>query len=98
MKKKIFNNINRLAEFEKDFKKLKKRFRTLDSDLEVFIKVQLKLFHIKDIDNNGIRRISNLGIEAPELYKVRKFACKSLRGKGVVKWYRFSGHSVKHGI
>ena len=34
------------------------------------------------IDNKGIVRISNLGIEYPKIYKVRKFACRSLKGKG----------------
>lgn len=79
---KLFNKITQLSEFEKEFKKLKKRFRTLDSDLENFIKVQLKVFHKLDIDNKGIFEISGLGIEYPQIYKVTKFACKSLKGTG----------------
>ncbi len=79
---KIFSKITQLSEFEKDLKKLKKRFRTLDSDLENFIKVQLKMFHKLDIDNKGIVEISGLGIEYPQIYKVRKFACRSLKGTG----------------
>lgn len=78
----LFNKITQLSEFEKDLKKLKKRFRTLDSDLENFIKVQLKMFHKLDIDNKGIIEIKGLGIEYPEIYKARKFACRSLKGKG----------------
>ena len=69
--------------FEKDFKKLLKRFRTLEEDLETFIKYQLKPFHLLDQDNQGIKQISNLGIVEPKIYKVRKFASKSLKGKGV---------------
>lgn len=79
---KIFKKITQRSEFEKDFKKLKKRFRTLDSDLENFIKVQLKIFHKLDIDNKGIVEIQGLGIEYPKIYKARKFACKSLKGTG----------------
>ncbi len=76
-------SIERLPCFEKDFKKLLKKFRTLEEDLETFIKYQLKPFHLLDQDNLGIRQISNLGIVEPEIYKVRKFASKSLKGKGV---------------
>lgn len=79
---KLFNNITKLPEFEKDLKKLQKRFRTLDSDLENFIKVQLKMFHKLDIDNKGIVEVSGLDIEYPKIYKARKFACKSLKGTG----------------
>jgi len=69
--------------FEKDFKKLLKRFRTLEEDLETFIKYQLKPFHLLDRDNQGIKQISNLGIAEPRIYKARKFTSKSLKGKGV---------------
>jgi len=82
MKEKLFKNIIKLKEFESDFKKLKKRFPTLDDDLEIFIQIQLKLFHKLKIDNGGVVRVSNFGIEYPEIYKVRKFACRSLKGKG----------------
>lgn len=78
----IFKKIVYLEEFKKDFKRLKKKFPSLTKDLEVFINVQLKLFHKLNIDNGGIVRISGLGIEYPEIYKVKKFACKSLKGTG----------------
>ncbi|MBC8415862.1 MAG: hypothetical protein H8E11_05480, partial [Candidatus Cloacimonetes bacterium] len=74
---KLFNNITKLPVFEKDFKKLVKRFRTLDSDLENFIKVQLKMFHKLDIDNKGIVEIKGFSIEYSKVYKARKFACRS---------------------
>lgn len=80
---KIFKNIVYLPEFEKEKKKLLKRFRTLDEDLNIFINVQLKLFHKLGIDNNAIEHLSDLGINEPKIYKVKKFACKSLKGKGV---------------
>jgi hypothetical protein len=88
--KKIFSEVRRLAEFEKDFKKLRKRFRTLDEDLKVFIEKQLKLFHKLGIDNKGCVRMSDLGISYPEIYKARKFACRSLKGKGAASGIRIT--------
>jgi hypothetical protein len=41
----IFREIFRLPEFEKDLKKLSKRFKTIEDDLEVFVKTELKLYH-----------------------------------------------------
>ncbi len=80
---KIFKDIVYLSEFEKEKKKLLKRFRTLDEDPDNFINVQLKLFHKLGIDNNAVEQICDLGISKPNIYKVKKFACKSLKGKGV---------------
>ena len=79
----IFKEINYLPIFDKEMKKLLKRFRTLDEDLQTFIDVQLKLFHKLGIDNNAVEQISDLGIDEPKVYKVKKFACKALKGKGV---------------
>lgn len=70
-------------EFERDFKRLVKKFKTLDEDLDNFINVQLNLAHkMNIIDNKSIVRISNLGIDNPKIYKARRFTCKSLKGKG----------------
>ena len=88
MKKKIFNEIRRINEFEKDFKRLFKKFRTLDEDLNTFISVQLKLVHKLEKDTPGIVRMSDLGIDNPKIYKARKFACKALKGKGVASGIR----------
>lgn len=85
---KIFNEIRKLAEFEKDFKRLSKKFRTLDEDLETFIANQLKLAHKLNIDNKGVVRISDLGIAYPYIYKARKFSCKALKGKGAASGIR----------
>lgn len=78
--KKIFNKIKFLQEFNKDLKKLK--FRTLKHDLDIFTEKQLQLFHKLGIDNKGIVQIPNLGIKYPKIYKARKFASRSLKGKG----------------
>jgi len=84
----IFNDIRKLAEFEKDFKGLAKSYKTLSNDLDTFIANQLKLTHKLNIDNKGVVRISGLGIEHPKIYKARKFACKALKGKGAASGIR----------
>lgn len=86
--KKVFKEIRKLIEFEKDFKKLKNRYKTLDDDIETFINKQLKLTHKLGIDNKGVVHISSLGIEYPKIYKAKKFACKALKGRGVMSGIR----------
>ena len=86
--KKIFNDIRKLAEFKKDFKKIARKFRTLDEDLSIFIANQLKLTHKLKIDNKGSVRISDIGIDYPKIYKSRKFTCKALKGKGAASGIR----------
>ena len=78
----IFDDIVRLPEFEKDIKNLLKKFKTLEEDLDTLIRTELKLYHKLGIDNNGIFPITGLQIKTPPIYKVKKFACRSLKGKG----------------
>jgi mRNA-degrading endonuclease RelE of RelBE toxin-antitoxin system len=78
----MFREIAKLPEFEKDLKKLRKRFRTLDEDIDNLIKFALVPFHTEGVDYGGIVVVSDLGIEEPKIYKVRKFACRALKGKG----------------
>jgi len=80
---KIFRETIRFPEFERDLKKLIKRFRMLEEDLDTFIRNQLKLYHKLRIDNKGIVQITDLQIENVNIYKAKKFACRSLKGKGV---------------
>lgn len=85
---KIFNKISYIPEFKKDLKKLGKRFKTLEGDLSIFIKSQLKTYHKLGLDNRGIFKIGDLNIKYPEIYKARKFACRSLKGKGAYSGIR----------
>jgi hypothetical protein len=52
-----------VLEFNRDMKKLLKRFRTLEEDLATFIRVQLNLFHKQKINNDGIVQIQGLGFQ-----------------------------------
>jgi mRNA-degrading endonuclease RelE of RelBE toxin-antitoxin system len=79
---KLFKKISPVPEFEKDLKKLVKRFSSLEDDLRMFIKVAMNAFHKQKIDSNAIFHIAELGISSPKIYKAKKFACKALKGKG----------------
>jgi mRNA-degrading endonuclease RelE of RelBE toxin-antitoxin system len=78
----LFKQITHVPEFEKDLKKLAKRFTSLEDDLRIFIKVAMNAFHKQNVDSRVIFHISDLGINSPKIYKAKKFACKALKGKG----------------
>jgi len=68
-----------LDEFKKDLKSLLKKYRSLNEDLEVVKKI-LETF--PDERPPFSFRINNLGIETCVI-KIKKIACKALKGKGV---------------
>ncbi len=78
----LFKKISVVPEFEKDLKKLVRRFSSLEDDLRMFIKVAVYAYHKLKIDSRAIFHISDLGIKSPKIYKAKKFACKALKGKG----------------
>ena len=78
-----FSQISRLPEFERDLKRLLKRFNTIEDDLEIFIEKELFLYHKLSISNKGIFQIPGLPVKDIKIYKAKKFACRSLKGKGV---------------
>ena len=82
------NEVVRSPEFERDLRRLLKRFPTLEEDLDTFIKTGWRLYHEFNQDNGGILRLSGLGFEEPKVYKVKKFACRSLKGKGAASGIR----------
>jgi mRNA-degrading endonuclease RelE of RelBE toxin-antitoxin system len=77
-----FREVARLPEFERDLKSLIKRFRTLEEDLSTLLKAQIVLFHKLGVDNKGVFRIPGLPFNEPGIYKVKKFACRALKGRG----------------
>lgn len=70
---------NNLPEFDKDLKSMLKKFRTLQDDL-----AEVKLILNKRPDERPpfSFRIDNLGLETCVI-KVKKIACKALKGRGV---------------
>lgn len=77
----MMNNIefDELSEFRKDLKQLLKKYRSLKEDLEV---VKLDLNDEPGESPPFSFRIDNLGLETCVI-KVKKIACKALKGKGV---------------
>jgi len=69
-----------LDEFKKDLKKLLKKYRSLEEDIEIVKKV----LRIKPKERPPFSyRIDGLkGVETC-IIKIKKIACKSLKGKGV---------------
>ena len=68
-----------LAEFQRDLKTLLKKYRTLNDDLIVVKKI---LEILPDERPPFSFRIDGLGIENCVI-KIRKIACRSLKGRGV---------------
>ena len=69
--------------FEKQFNKLLHKYRTLEEDLLIAQVAAIELFHMHHLDNNSVELIPCFVDEKIKIYKLRKFACKSLKGKGV---------------
>jgi mRNA-degrading endonuclease RelE of RelBE toxin-antitoxin system len=72
----------RLPVFERDLKRLLKRYRSLEEDLRTFIAKELFLVHVLGKDTGGIARIPGLTADYPPVFKARRFACRALRGTG----------------
>ena len=88
--------ISELDEFNKDCKKLLRKYKTLDHDLEVL----KKILHV----NQNARppfsyQINNLGIETCVI-KVRKIASRSFKGRGVNSGFRlvYAHYEAEHRI
>jgi len=67
-----------IEEFKKDLKQLSKKFKTLEDDLNTVKKV---LMISPDERSPFSYRIEGLGIKTC-IIKIRKIACKSLKGRG----------------
>ena len=75
-------------EFRKDLKRLLRRFRSLKDDLETVKKAAIELYHVRGIDNLSIFQITGLNTAEIQIYKIKKFACKALKGKGAASGIR----------
>jgi hypothetical protein len=83
-----FKELAESPEFQKDFKRVLKKYRSLEEDFETFKNTALKAFHKLGQKNLGIFQIPGLGFEYPKVYKATKFACKFLKGKGAATGIR----------
>lgn len=69
--------------FEKQFSKLQGKYRTLEDDLQTVEKYAIDLLHVQGLDNRSIFLVPGFDLVEVKIYKIKKFACKSLPGKGV---------------
>lgn len=75
--------------FSRDFKKLLKRFRSLESDLEHTKQFAIGVFHADPrIDTNAIEEINGFCTDAVRVCKIRKFPCRALIGRGAMSGIR----------
>lgn len=70
-------------QFEKQIKKLLRKYRTLEDDLMIAQVAAIELLHINKLDNNSVELVPGFDSKKVKIYKIKKFACKSLKGKGV---------------
>ncbi len=68
--------------FEKQLKKLIKKYRTLEEDLEIAKKFAIEAFHISKINNEAVWLVPKFDKKIVQIYKLKKFSCKALKGKG----------------
>lgn len=72
-----------IDKFTKEFNKLESKFRTLSDDLKNAKRNAIELLFEKEIDNNSSYEIPGFHNKACKIYKLKKFTCKFLKGKGV---------------
>ena len=71
-----------LPAFDKDFKKLKKRFITLDKDFEIMKRSAIEVYHLKNIPTPAVVKMEGFCSDKYDSMKVRKFSCMALKGRG----------------
>lgn len=74
---------HKLASFKAEFRKLAEKLKTLAEDIKVAKKNAIELLHLRQIDNQSIVSISGYKHPYLQVYKLHKFACKTLKGKDV---------------
>lgn len=75
-------NFETVSEFDKDLKKLCKKYKTLIEDLEIVKRAAISIYHLENIDNSSIFPITGFCNKNIISCKVKKFASKSFKGKG----------------
>jgi mRNA-degrading endonuclease RelE of RelBE toxin-antitoxin system len=76
-------NYDKTEEFARDFKKLLKKFPSLNEDLKVNKQYRIELFHLEKIDSKSIFEIQGVGNSLDlQFFKVKKFQCRGLKGRG----------------
>ena len=69
-------------EFGRDVVRLQKRFPSLPGDLENAKRSAVDLYHTHGKDCGGIFKVPGFQNGKVEIYKLKKFTCRSLKGRG----------------
>jgi len=69
-------------EFQKDLKKLLKKFCSLKDDLELAKRAAIELYHLQKINNLSVFPAPGFCTEEVLVCKIKKFACRVLKGRG----------------
>ena len=77
-----------LSVFDKDFKKLKKKFNTLDKDFEIMKRSVIEVYHLKNIQTPAVVKMEGFCSDKYDSIKVRKFSCMALKGRGAASGIR----------
>jgi hypothetical protein len=70
-------------EFEQDLKRLLKKFPSLIEDIKTAKSFTIELFHLQKLNKQDIFLIPNFCSDELKICKIKKFACKALKGRGV---------------
>ena len=81
---------NSIDSFDKDLKRLAKNFPSLPEYLALVKRAAIELFHIKKINNQAVFPIPDFCSETFQVCKIKKFACRSLKGRGVKSGIRIT--------
>lgn len=68
--------------FKREFKKIKNKYPTLDYDFQTMKKSAIEIYHNKIAPTQAVVPIEGLCSDEYLSMKVRKFACRSLKGRG----------------
>jgi len=83
-------NYKNTEEFQRDLKRLLRKFSSLNEDIEIAKAFAIELFHLQKINKQAIFPIPNFCSDEIKIYKLKKFACKSLKGRGVKSGIRIT--------
>ena len=74
--------------FEKELGRLLGKFPSLNEDLESAKKATIELKHIHNKNNEGTYPVPGYQLEDRQVYKIKKFSCKSLKNRGCRSGFR----------
>lgn len=69
--------------FDRQLKKLMRKYHSLNEDLDIAKRYSIEAYHIDDKNNESIWLIPQFDTKTIKIYKIKKFSCRTLKGKGV---------------